>query len=229
MILIYLGAICFLKRKGGPDRFTLLCLLAPVAAFAGAFSFLSRVNIGIRYILPLFPFLMVLAGNLIPLPVTKPLLKRALIMAISLWLLAESFFIHPHYLAYFNQLAGGPEGGYRHLVDSNLDWGQDLKGLRGYMDREGVGRIKLSYFGTADPGQYGIPYDPLPSLAPLPSENRGSVLRKGDIVAVSATNLYPLYVDLARLGAYLRGKTPLEKIGYSLFIYRLEEDFEPGK
>src|SRR5207248_5064511 len=64
--------------------------------------------------------------------------------------------ITPHYLSYFNVFAGGPAEGYRHLVDSNLDWGQDLPSLKRRLDALGSRRPVLAYFGEAPPGAYGI-------------------------------------------------------------------------
>src|SRR5206468_11204129 len=73
--------------------------------------------------------------------------------------------VYPHYLAYFNELAGGPRNGYKRLVDSNLDWGQDLKGLKRWADEKRLDAthpLYLSYFGTADPRYYQIPHINLP-------------------------------------------------------------------
>lgn len=96
------------------------------------------------------------------------------------WQGVESFAIRPHYLAYFNQVAGGPEEGYKHLVDSSLDWGQDLPALKGWIDEHvpsGAGRppVYLSYFGTSSPTHYGLDVVPLetyletrPKKAPVP-------------------------------------------------------------
>jgi hypothetical protein len=82
------------------------------------------------------------------------------------WHLGESLTIRPDYLAYFNQLAGGPSEGYKHLADSSLDWGQDLPALKRWLDGEGLQRpgaspVYLSYFGTARPDYYGIKANPL--------------------------------------------------------------------
>jgi hypothetical protein len=100
-----------------------------------------------------------------------------------LWHAGESIAIAPHYLAYFNEIVGGPSQGYRHLVDSSLDWGQDLPGLKDWLDRQGLQRenhapVFLSYFGTALPSHYAIdavalpgfpdrwtPHEPLPLTA----------------------------------------------------------------
>jgi hypothetical protein len=165
---------------------------------------------------------MVLAGGVTTLRFKRNLLKVSGTALLLAWYAYESLSIYPHYLAYFNQMIGGPRNGHLYLVDSNLDWGQDLKGLKEYMVREGVSRVKLSYFGTADPGQYGIDYDALPSFL-VPEAWEGSLsLKKGDVLAVSATNLYPLYVDLGPLAAYLLNSAPKDRIGYSIFIYELD-------
>ena len=116
--------------------------------------------------------------------------------------------------------------GYLHMVDSNLDWGQDLKELKTYMDKEGIETVKLSYFGTADPRQYGIRHDVLPSFVPLETKTISQELKKGDILAaISATNLYPIYVDLGKLREYLHEISPVDRLGYSIFIYSLEHPF----
>jgi hypothetical protein len=81
----------------------------------------------------------------------------AAVGAVLLWFLVESVAIRPHYLAYFNRLAGGPRNAWRQLVDSSLDWGQDLPGLKAWLDRNATGApVYLSYFGTGRPESYGI-------------------------------------------------------------------------
>ena len=82
-------------------------------------------------------------------------------IALLAWHVMESAAIRPNYLAYFNQLAGGPSRGYTHLADSSLDWGQDLPALKRWLDAQGLqqpdhGGVYLSYFGTARPEYYGI-------------------------------------------------------------------------
>lgn len=77
------------------------------------------------------------------------------------WHVVESLAIRPDYLAYFNQFAGGPSQGYRHLADSSLDWGQDLPALRRWLESQGLRGnqtegVYLSYFGTARPEYYGV-------------------------------------------------------------------------
>ena len=144
------------------------------------------------------------------------------VLALSAWYGLSVGRVHPHYLAYFNEIAGGPEGGYRYLVDSNLDWGQDLKGLKTWTDANGVARIKLSYFGTADPEYYRIPCELLPGQMLPPPRDVIRHVEPGDIVAVSATNLQGVYLEpeVRPLMARLRAQAPVATIGHSIRIYR---------
>src|SRR5206468_2193426 len=90
---------------------------------------------------------------LAPLLLSLPLAATAL----------TSLKVAPHQLAYFNELVGGPAEGYRYLSDSNVDWGQDLKGVKAYMEQQGLEMIYLSYFGSAPPSYYAIHYQNVPS------------------------------------------------------------------
>lgn len=223
LVMIFAGLFAITSLTTS-ERANVLWLITPVLVIVIAFSVLTQVNAGLRYVLPLFPFLIVLAGSTSLLLKKRKVLRGFLAFALMFWYTGESLSIYPHYLAYFNQIVGGPKNGYRYLLDSNLDWGQDLKGLRKYMDKEGIPEIKLSYFGTSDPAWYGIRYEALPSFV-LP--DRGSLcreLKKGDMVAVSATNLYPIYVELGPLGEYLRKEVPQERVGYSILIYKMSRD-----
>ncbi len=184
-----------------------------------------NITIGHRHLLPIYPFLFVAAGRCASLGGRA----RVLVGLLALWYAAGTARIHPDYLAYFNELGGGPRNGYRLLVDSNLDWGQDLKGLKTYLEHAGVARIKLSYFGTADPVYYGIEGELLPGyMAPRPRAVTREI-RPGDLVAISATNLQGVYVDPEDrlLMARFRALPPLAQVGYSILIYRADFAWPP--
>jgi hypothetical protein len=101
--------------------------------------------------------------------------------------------VRPHYLAYFNQIAGGPAGGWRHLVDSSLDWGQDLPGLKAWLDVHASGeRVYLSYFGNGSPRWEGIRATELPMLLGAAQRRPWHALEPG-IYAISATCLQHPY------------------------------------
>jgi 4-amino-4-deoxy-L-arabinose transferase-like glycosyltransferase len=125
-------------------------------------SVTSTLNIGVRHLLPVYPFTILLVSGRLSavmhwLKRNNPLRLRWAAAAIAIlmgWYVFESISVFPHYLTYFNQVAGGPSGGYRYVVDSNLDWGQDLKRLSQYLNKQGVERVELDYFGWADPAYY---------------------------------------------------------------------------
>ena len=129
-------------------------------------SLVTHLNIGERHILPTYPVLFIFFGLLGGwLSLRRPV--AALIVGLLLgWQVREAVRIYPHYLAYFNPVAGGPETGYRHLVDSSLDWGQDLPGLKTWLDAHAAPGepVYLSYFGSGEPDYYRIQARRLPFL-----------------------------------------------------------------
>lgn len=184
------------------------------------------LNIGHRHLLPIYPFLFVIAGRCATLAAIRApgILSSATVLILGGWYAVAAARVHPHYLAYFNELAGGPDGGYRYLVDSNLDWGQDLKGLKPWMDKSGVGSVKLSYFGTADPEYYRIPCQLLPGQMLPPPRDVIREVKPGDVVAVSVTNLQGVYLEPQDrpLMDRLRALRPVATIGHSIRIYRAD-------
>src|SRR3990172_12166936 len=110
-----------------------------------------------------------------------------------MWLIAGTLSIFPHYLSYFNEVAGGPQAGYQHLVDSNLDWGQDLPALKDWIDARRPENLHLGFFGTAYPDRYGVRAIGIPGypLNAFPNEVDGftSYSLEAGLYAVSATAL----------------------------------------
>jgi hypothetical protein len=161
--------------------------------FYGGAAIATSLNIGHRHILPIYPPLFVLCGA--SALYFRSLKYRTGAIAISLltcWQVAESFAVRPDYLSYFNQAAGGPPNGYRHLVDSSLDWGQDLPALKEWLAANvpPQSRIYFSYFGSADPCWYGIDAIPLPYGD---AGNRDAIRLEKGVYCISATNLEQVY------------------------------------
>jgi len=222
LILLALGIASPLRRSGRWRDEAFLWL--PVLIY-GLLTLTRGINIGNRHLLPIYPFVFVIAARGGVWLLERRLRAVPLVLAILLgWYAAATARIHPHYLAYFNELAGGPRNGYHWLVDSNLDWGQDLKGLAAHVAERGIPRIRLSYFGTADPNYYGIPHDLLPGKVAPPPAGFVRQVRRGDLVAVSATNLQGVYLDPQDrpLMERLRASEPIDSIGYSILIYRAD-------
>jgi hypothetical protein len=193
-------------------------LVIPPLLFLAAVS-AGSVNIGLRHVLPIFPFAFVFIGRVFELGFKRRLLSIA-VFCLIVWYLFSSISIYPHYLAYFNEYVGGPANGYKYLVDSNLDWGQDLKGLKGYVESRNIRKVKLAYFGIVDPHYYGLAYEPI-SDQDLEALKEGKFTR--GVFAISATFLQGLYLPNERdRYQWFRNHPPTAQIGYSIFVYEVD-------
>ena len=152
--------------RGAPYRRELWFLTLPPALYLGL-AMSSGMNIGVRHILPIYPFLMILAGW------TAAQLVRyrrhwtygvAFILGFGV---VSSLRVFPVYLSYANELWGGPASTYRYLTDSNVDWGQQLQAVKKYLDSRHVQNCWFAYLAdvVADPRYYGIPCNPLTTIA----------------------------------------------------------------
>ena len=222
LLLIFVGVVACARhwRKIGPEA---LFILVPMVVFQGV-ALQSGLNVCLRHVLPIYPFGLLLATlGIEPLLVHS---RRAVVALLAVVWLAEFAFIYPHYLASFNELIGGPAHGYKYMADSSLDWGQDLKGLKRWMDDNGVRHINLAYFGTADPDYYGILYTRLPGtetgFARAPTEPP----RLPGYVAVSVTHLHGVYFQ-SRKNLYrpLLERRPQAVIGHSIHVYWLDQEW----
>ncbi|OGP07165.1 MAG: hypothetical protein A3G39_08380 [Deltaproteobacteria bacterium RIFCSPLOWO2_12_FULL_43_16] len=194
-------------------------LVLPALVIFTAIS-MQKVNIGFRHVLPAYPFIFTLIGYVPGISSMRKKAARVVFYGFIVWYLYGAAFIHPDELAYFNEFVGGPKNGYKYLVDSNLDWGQDLIGLKKYIDEHKIEKIKLSYFGFSDPAYYGIKYEYLPSYAiPNPHIERHDVPLKG-YFAISATMLQGVYLSDRDFYKVFRDVEPIDTIGYSIFIYK---------
>jgi hypothetical protein len=214
--------VWFVQRRREPY----LALTIPPFVYFGL-AMLSRFNIGIRHLLPVYPFLFVLIGGVVEELWRKgsPMKKAGLVL-VGVWYLWSSFSIHPDYLAFFNELTGGPKNGHKVLLDSNIDWGQGLKGLKQWMNANDVEKVQLFYFGTADPKYYGI--DDFYSTENLMDgrSSAGQELELPNYLAVSANFLYgrKLFLpdELTKILASYRLGEPHATIGHSILVYKLD-------
>jgi hypothetical protein len=206
------------QRLKGISRYDDSFLIVPPLLLLTALSF-GAVKIGLRHILFVFPFIFVFTARFFKLALERRLLSGLAFLLVA-WYLVCSIRIHPHYLAYFNEYVGGPANGYKYLVDSNLDWGQDLKGLKKYMENRGIEKVKLDYVGTIDLDYYGISSEPITDQD-LVALREGRFTR--GVFAISASFLQGLYLpgDRDRY-KWFRDRTPTAQIGYSIFVYEID-------
>ncbi|MBN1877961.1 MAG: glycosyltransferase family 39 protein [Anaerolineae bacterium] len=129
--------------------------------------------------------------------------------------------LFPWHLAYFNFLAGGPDGGYRYLVDSNLDWGQTWKALHDYLDEEGITEFGLSQYTINDPHAYDLDYTPLPPWPDAPPVLPQRFAPPAGIYAISTTQLQGVVIADAEMYDYFRHLEPKARIGHAMHVYEI--------
>jgi hypothetical protein len=237
LILLAVATVILLWRRD--SRKTAVFLLIPPLCYF-LFSTTSGLNIGYRHLLPMLPFLLVLISGLARDEKAEGRKQKAeftdhasRITQYAVWigiavLIVGTLWIHPHYLSYFNMLAGGPNGGRDILVDSNVDWGQDLLRLRQWQVENNVEDLKLGYFGTADPAFYGLEYEPIPGF---PREEFYAGLWQNPpfntadpepgVYAISASSLWESHLENKDVYPWFRNREPDAQIGYSILIYKV--------
>lgn len=180
------------------------------AAIIG-FCMMARINLGVRHVLGVYPFMALIAGHAVyTLISTRRHQFVAVFAGVLLFaVVAESWVVHPDYLAYFNQLAGShPE---HILSESDLDWGQDLYRLNDRLNALGAKDLTLGYFGPTAVEAAGITNYKL--LSPFQKSTGW--------IAVSARLLT---LENARDGSYgwLKQYNPVERVGKSIWLYRID-------
>jgi dolichyl-phosphate-mannose-protein mannosyltransferase len=189
-----------------------------------------KVNIGLRHLLPIYPFLYLAAGRL-----AAPARRRQAGLALSLllgssllWNVWEAIRITPYQLAYFNQLVGGPANGHLHLLDSNLDWGQSSKALRRYMISEGVPAIDCAYGGNSDPWYYGVSYQYVPGSGNLDAAKRRPIRMPDsaprELLAVSPMVAHSVLFNTHDLYDWVLTLKPIARPGLTYLVYDITGD-----
>ena len=180
-ILFYFAVLIFLtglvisfaqKYKGKGEKTKSYYWLRENAVIIG-YAFLSlvvfgmasanKLQLGIRYILPIFPFLYLFVALMLDkfigtLNKKKMIglywINTSLLIILLVWFVGSNLITFPSYLPYFNGILGGPKEGWKYMVDSNVDWGQDLIRLRQFMDQKDIQLIKIDYFGGGNLDYY---------------------------------------------------------------------------
>jgi len=193
-------------------------------------SISGNLNIGVRHILPTFPFLYVLVsigiknwiGGINNLPKTKKM-AWFLLLFLFLWYIGSSLMVFPHYLSYFNEIAGGSKNGYKYVVDSNYDWGQDLKRLTWFVENNKIEKIYVDYFGGGDPSYYlkekYIPYSPFQETKEKP---KGWLAVSVTLLQGGRGNPEPRFDQPTGYYKWLNQYEPKARAGDSIFIYYID-------
>lgn len=197
-----------------------ICLLVPIVIYLLS-AMTSNLNLGIRHVLPIYPFIYLLIALAAPkLHSIRPRLFKWSATALAATLAVESLAAFPNYLSFFNVAAGGSRGGLRLLSDSNLDWGQDLLLLNRWQAEHPQTRLYLCYFGSVDPAAYGIRYINLPGGIYL-NPNQQAPDQPG-VIAISASRLQGLHLSPELREFYaqlLKDQKPIDVLGGSIYLF----------
>ena len=201
-----------------------------------------------RYLLPAFPFLFIGISR-VGLCVEDAwsglarsrgiwrlrLIPSAVILAALVWNAASTLRTHPHYLSYFNESAGGPDQGWNHLIESNIDWGQDLLFLKRWADEHPeASPLGLACYAGMPPSLAGLDYGPVPhgpdaESAPADLPRQGPrpgwyAVGANLVCGMSCADWDPRGRPTPHprnAYRYFRFFTPVAKAGYSIFIYHI--------
>lgn len=204
-----------IQKPNLKEHFDEIAMLLWLVIYWGV-SIHSTLNIGVRHLLPVYPFMIMLVAG----QVSKLQRKYFYAVAVLLcWYVIENISVFPHYLAYFNQTVGGPSGGYRYVVDSNLDWGQDLRRFATWVDYHQIKKIEFNYFGWADQSYYMG--DHFVWLMEDKYKNIQDFMARNDTdgwIAVSATYLQN---NRKTKYAWLADQKPVVVVGNSIFVFHI--------
>jgi hypothetical protein len=215
-----ISAVYWIINRRSLPRFwdCLTLLILPVIYLAVAMS--SDLNLGIRHVLPVYPFLFIILGI-----TAADALRRyrrpatVVICLFLLGLLVETYTAYPDFIPFFNIAAGGWKNGPRLLGDSNVDWGQDLPALAQWQREHPQYQLFLDYFGSTDPRYYRIHYVNLPgSTAPI---DETAIDSRPPIYALSGNaSHYPWLSPEARnLYMKLQSREPIIVLGHCIYLY----------
>jgi hypothetical protein len=224
LLLFIAGIVLFVWRRNGPGLLDYAFVVLPIVIYM-AFAMASYINIGMRHILPIYPFvLLIAAAAAAELKNWRRPVGGIVLTGLMAFWLAVFAAVYPNTLTFFNLPSGGPNNGLDYLADSNLDWGQDLKGLKAWMESRNVRDINLAYFGTADPEYYGIHSTHLPG-APFFANDKIARPQLPGYVAISATVLSGVYLTPQWREFYsgFHEMDPVANIGNSIRVYWIDK------
>ncbi|MBI3115498.1 MAG: glycosyltransferase family 39 protein [Candidatus Kerfeldbacteria bacterium] len=193
------------RRKRFPAAYWFLII--PAGLYV-ALTFTSRLNLGVRHLLPIYPFLAIAIGSIWSLPALRTRLLRIGMILILLSVPLSTLSAHPTEIAYFSEWTGGTANGHRYLSDSNLDWGQDLLRLRTFLSEHAIRDLALDYAGTARPDRYGVRAQKIDRERPPTS----------GLVAVSIGNL----IAVPESYQWLAQAQVVGRAGASIILFRLD-------
>ncbi len=192
-------------------------MLFPISYMAMTMT--AHVNVGIRHILPIYPFLFIFLGITFAAALKR---RRALTVATGLILVlglaVETYWAYPDFIPFFNVAAGGWQNGPHLLGDSNLDWGQDLPAIARWQNEHPQYQIYLNYFGSADPRYYQIHYVKIPDSKEPADESPDDSRPRVYVISANAFHLLQFPAQM-KFYAKLQSQKPIAVLGHCIYVY----------
>lgn len=197
-----------------------ILLIAPSLTILFIVSSQTGFNHHMRYVLPIIPFAFIWMGQSALWIVEKNKIA-ALVTTMSLvWSIGNSLWIYPHCLSYFNEIVGGPMNGHNHLINSNIDWGQDLLFLKEWIEKHPEAKpIQICYYGDFEPKHLGMNYE----LPPINAKQNSEFQPPPGWYAISVNYLRGYGWKQPKDGfSYFQRYEPVATAGYSIYIFHIE-------
>ena len=232
LILLLLSFIYF--KNGKKSVIDELFLLVPAISTLIILSF-NQFSFDLRHILLIYPLLFVFVGKLVNVKSKRQNLFYISIVLLLAFHVISSLSVYPNYVAYFNEIVS-PDNGHEVLLGFNIDTGAELINLKIYMDENDIDSLYLSYHGGVNPKNYGIDFEYLPSTHFqywVPeylhfkkdfSDVQEDCSAKQGLIAISVSNLKGRYLNNVSCYSWLEDHEPIERIGYSIFIYNITDE-----
>lgn len=209
LIILLLGLAALFSKK--ENMMSKSLLLLPSIGYVLVAMFVNKVNIGIRLLMPVYPFLYVIGGYSVLLARRSRIMMGALTLLL-LVLAADVLSAYPSHLSYFNRLIGGTGKGHKFLSDSNLAWGQDWKRMKEYIDKNGIKKVKLLAAFTYHDNckYYKIPFERMSEEERIRPEEGYYVIEATELASGNVK-----WADKIK---------PISRVGGSLLVYDIGPD-----
>jgi 4-amino-4-deoxy-L-arabinose transferase-like glycosyltransferase len=214
------------RMEGGDGWLDMVALLLPAMALVVFVSSQTGFSRHFRYVLPAFPFLFIWIGSIAPAALRRPRSIGVFVASCLAWTMASSLTVYPHSMSYFNELAGGPRGGPRYLLDANVDWGQDVLYLRDWVEKHPEATTVHVALGNPCAGVFLDSSGRFRTLdvstGPAHEHSTGDVQPKelGPQPGWYAIGVHRMH-EPNKHCQYFQKFTPVATAGYSIYIYHV--------
>jgi 4-amino-4-deoxy-L-arabinose transferase-like glycosyltransferase len=196
-----------------------LCCVVVVPVVYMTAAMTMRLNLGLRHVLPVYPYLFILLGVTAAYAWRRrPGITAVAAVILLAGLATETCCAYPDFIPFFNIACGGTRNGWRLLGDSNVDWGQELPALAQWINDHPGYQLQLIYFGTADPRYYGIHYVPIEG-GYAPPDQRPGQSNLPPVLAMSVTAWQNPFLPEKGLLQSLQKRKPLAVLGGSMYLF----------